>query len=559
MQAPSLGRRLRSQLVAAGVIGALALSMLPAATVSAAGTATRVNIINLAPSAIQGQNFTFQVEAVDALGARDTSYGGPATLLSFPGTSAGCVTTLIGIVFSNGLATVLNFACTTVGTATIGADTADLAAALATIQITSDRVLQFGSYPASSTPSLLSPQPTVQLRNGSGGLITNPLNQASVTLTVSPATPSFTCSGGSTTMTTVGGTASFSGCTLPAGTGYQLTANVAFDVTVLPITGASFNVAGRRLAFTQQPGGTNAIPGQALPTQPIVAVQDSAGVTQAAQNNGTVTLTIASGPVGATLTCTGGNARNVANGLATFAGCAMSPQGTGYSLTATYAPTLVGEPTVQPATSALFNVNATPAAVTLTLTAAPIPINPGQTSVLTVQFSTGANQPIAIQSKTALSPTFQTVVTLTTDANGRAVYTTLPLTFSTTYQAVFAGGGGLAAATSPAFVVGVRRTVTMAPQWSGNRTVARGTRLTFQSKIGPLNGVAVPRGTFQIYQQINGVWTFSTSATFATNSAGDAVFTWTFSRSGLWYVRWRANSDAYNVTAFSPINRVRVP
>jgi hypothetical protein len=180
MQAPSLGRTFRSQFVAAGVIGALALSMHPMAAVSAAGPATRVNIINLAPSAIQGQNFTFQVEAVDALGARDTTYGGSGTDLRFPGTSAGCVTTMIVTQFTGGLATVLDFACTTVGTAIIGADTADLAADRAMIQITSDRVLQFGSYPAASTPSLVSPQPTVQLRNGSGGLITAVLDQVTV-------------------------------------------------------------------------------------------------------------------------------------------------------------------------------------------------------------------------------------------------------------------------------------------------------------------------------------------------------------------------------------------
>ena len=559
MRRPDLGRGFRARLVAVGVIGALMLSALPAASVSAVSPfdAVAVSIINLPPSAVSGQSFAFQVEAVNQFGTRDTNYGGAMDLLSIT-SSPPCAMTLMGIIFSNGLATVSSMTCTTVGTTIIVADTADLNPDSATINITSDRVLQFGSYPSSTTPSLLSPQPTVQLRNGSGGLITSPLNQASVTLTVSPATASFTC-GGSTTMQTVGGIASFSGFTLPAGTGYRLTASVAFDVTVAQITGASFDVVGRRLAFAQQPGGANAVPSQALPIQPIVAVQDSVGVTQTAQNNGTVTLAIATGPVGATLTCTGGNTRNVVAGLATFTGCLVSAQGTGYTLTATYTPTLVGELTVQPATSLAFNVNATPAQVQISLAANPVPINPGQSSTLTVQFSSGANQSIQIQLKTALAPTYQTVVTLTTDATGRATYTTLPLTFSTTYQAVFAGGGGLAASTSNAVVVGVRRTVTMSPQWSGDRSVTRGTRLTFQSKIGPLNGVAVPRGTFQIYQQINGVWTFSTSETFACDSAGNAVFSWTFSRSGLWYVRWRANSDAYNVTAFSPINRVRVP
>src|SRR5207249_1228187 len=56
-----------------------------------------------------------------------------------------------------------------------------------------------------------------------------------------------------------------------------------------------------------------------------------------------------------TLTCTGGNARTVVAGVATFAGCALDKVGTNYQLTATSTPALT------PATSAAFSVVAGPA------------------------------------------------------------------------------------------------------------------------------------------------------------------------------------------------------
>ena len=426
-----------------------------------------------------------------------------------------------------------------------------------------------GPVPSANSGAVWAIQPAVSLLDSFGGVTTGDSSTV-IALQITPGTPqsggpgSLACSGGNS-LTVFRGVAQFTGCRITGpGTGYALTARTVSSgsTLVLSAVSLSFNIGSGNqpsfVGFSVQPLGATpgivptATSGQVWPTQPQVTVFNGSGQPVTSDNATVVTLSIGSGS--GTFACTSGTSRTVVGGVANFAGCSITGSGS-FTLRATATnPSVAG---IAPATSLPFSLGQQ--ATGLTLTAAPIPINPGQTSVLTVQFSTGANQPIAIQSKTALSPTFQTVVTLTTDANGRAVYTTLPLTFSTTYQAVFAGGGGLAAATSPAFVVGVRRTVTMAPQWSGNRTVARGTALTFTSKIGPLNGVAVPRGTFQIYQQINGVWTFSTSATFATNSAGDAVFTWTFSRSGLWYVRWRANSDAYNVTAFSPINRVRVP
>ena len=74
MRRPDLGRGFRARLVAVGVIGALMLSALPAASVSAVSPfdAVAVSIINLPPSAVSGQSFAFQVEAVNQFGTRDT-------------------------------------------------------------------------------------------------------------------------------------------------------------------------------------------------------------------------------------------------------------------------------------------------------------------------------------------------------------------------------------------------------------------------------------------------------------------------------------------------------
>jgi hypothetical protein len=455
MRMNSPGQSLRSRLIAAGVIGALALSTLSVANVSAA-TAVRAKIIGLPASAIVGQNIPFQVEAVDALGQRDTNFGGGTALLSLAGTSPQCLLSpTIGIIFTSGLATVSNFSCSTSGTATIVASSPGLAPDSATIEITG-------------------------------------INQ-------------------------------------PASVGF----------TVQPL-GATQSVV---------PTATS---GQVWGIQPQVTVLNVGGQPVTSDNATVVTLSIGSGS--GTLVCTSGTSRTVIGGVASFSGCSITGAGTFRLLASATNPTVVG---ITPATSLPFNLGTQ--STGLTLTASPVPINIGETSVLTVQLTGGANQPVQIQWKSALSPSYTTVATVTTNASGQATYTTVPLTFSTTYQAVFPGGGGLAASTSPTFVVGVRRSVTMDPLWSGYKKVNKGTKLTFHSKIGPLNGVDVPRGTFQIYKLVNGVWEFSTSATFACDSAGNATFTWTFSKSGNWYVRWRANSDNYNVTAYSPIDKVQVP
>ena len=88
-----------------------------------------------------------------------------------------------------------------------------------------------------------------------------------------------------------------------------------------------------QLALTANP--TSAVVGTPFSTSPVVAVRESGGALVSGDNTTQVTLSLASAPGGAVLTCTGGNARTASSGLATFNGCSVSTAGSGYVLRAT--------------------------------------------------------------------------------------------------------------------------------------------------------------------------------------------------------------------------------
>ena len=119
---------------------------------------------------------------------------------------------------------------------------------------------------------------------------------------------------------------------------------------------ASTVAAATESAFTTQPTVNQNI--QATGTGSFnvdVAVQNSGGVTQAVDNTTNVTLAINNnaGP-GGVLTCTNGGGLGpvtVASGVAHFTGCAITKVGTGYTLTATSAPSLTA-----PTNANAFNI-----------------------------------------------------------------------------------------------------------------------------------------------------------------------------------------------------------
>src|SRR5262249_21939383 len=145
--------------------------------------------------------------------------------------------------------------------------------------------LSFTSYPASMTPSQLTPQPAVSVVDLGGNVVTTD-NSTVITLAISSNTGTFSCTGG-LSKTVSGGTATFSGCQQTSTGNYTLTATSS--PVKPPVTGATFQVTsgpasklalcwGTALNCPQTPpapitGGT------ALSTQPTIRVQDAAGNT----------------------------------------------------------------------------------------------------------------------------------------------------------------------------------------------------------------------------------------------------------------------------------------
>ncbi len=134
---------------------------------------------------------------------------------------------------------------------------------------------------------------------------------------------------------------------------------------VTPVT-FTITASAAKLAFTTQPGA--GVAGSALGAQPVVAVQTASNATVTSDSTTSVTLAL-NGP--GTLTCTGGLAKTVTAGVASFAGCSVTPAGTGYTITASAAG-------LTSATSGAFDVTEAPPTsstqVTVTNpTSAPIP------------------------------------------------------------------------------------------------------------------------------------------------------------------------------------------
>ncbi len=188
---------------------------------------------------------------------------------------------------------------------------------------------EFTTDPSDGTGgSAFTTQPAVVVRDAGGNVAAG-----AVTLALAPGfgTPDATlaCDGGNT-VSTVGGTATFTGCRVDrAGPGYRLLATVsgstASDVS------ASFDVtvgAATQLAFTTSPGGGTG--GTSWAVQPVVAVLDAGGNT-VADAAVAVDLAVASGP--GRLECAS-DPLAVVSGSAFFTGCSIDVAGAGYTLTA---------------------------------------------------------------------------------------------------------------------------------------------------------------------------------------------------------------------------------
>ncbi|MBK7785828.1 MAG: Ig-like domain repeat protein [Gemmatimonadetes bacterium] len=366
--------------------------------------------------------------------------------------------------------------------------------------------------------------PVVQLQDASG----NAVAQAGVTVDGALFSVTRTLTNGSA-LTDALGQATFTGMAI---NGLLGTDSLSFTSTGLtgtartPLTVTAGTAV--KLGVNRQPSTTGQS-GVALATQPRAQVQDISG-NSVSVTGVLVTATIASGPVGATVTnptdTTG------STGLATFSGLAVSgPPGT-YTLqfdatAAGYTPVVSGNLVlaVGPA-SQLSLTTPPPATVASGAAFVPAPV---------VQLRDGFGNPvlspgIAITATVASGPGGSTLTNAvaTTDAAGAATFTGLALSGTAGDYSLAFAGTGLATVTSGTVALtaggGSKLAVTTQPSVTAVNGAVFGTQpvLQLQDAIGnPVNlaGVAV---TVSV---ASGTATLGGTLSATTNGSGQASFT----------------------------------
>jgi hypothetical protein len=152
---------------------------------------------------------------------------------------------------------------------------------------------------------------------------------STLTLGVDSGSGNITCDAPGVTHTVTDGVATFL-CTFDAADTYTVEA-LANPVTPVATTLSNSFTVTQYADFTVEPGdGTGGSP---LNPQPTVTLHEFDGTVLSGDNSSVVTLAIASGPAGATLTCTNGLSRTVVAGVAGFSGCRIDKAGT-YTLSA---------------------------------------------------------------------------------------------------------------------------------------------------------------------------------------------------------------------------------
>jgi hypothetical protein len=295
-----------------------------------------VIVFTTSPSGTYSANNTFPVSVtLEDAGGNVVTSTYSVTLSITPGTGtpgAGINCAKNPVTTSSGVASFTGCSVTTAGsnytlTATVtvgGTNVQGTSTNMFSIDAGTAAQLVFSTQPASgSAGATLSPVVTVVDAYG------NPVNDASSTVTMAIATGpgTLTCNPANDQVTTTTGVAAFSCDITKVGT-YTLKATDG----ALSVTSISFTISANtatQLVFTTQPANS----GAGVIFAPVVTVEDAYGNAVPAPSS-TVTLAIATGPTGGTLTCNPGNDQvTTVNGVATFS-CDITKTGT-YTLKAT--------------------------------------------------------------------------------------------------------------------------------------------------------------------------------------------------------------------------------
>jgi hypothetical protein len=410
--------------------------------------------------------------------------------------------------------------------------------------------LAFTTQPAgASGGTAFTTQPVVAVRAGTGATATHD-NATVITLAIKAGTGAsggvLTCTGG-LSKTAVNGVAAFAGCAIDKANPLSPTSPYVLVASASGLTSAesaSFAVVvgpAVKLQFRAQPG--NGTSGQAFATQPVVAITDAGGntVTTGASATKSVTLAIGANPGAGVPTCAGGLTKAAVAGLATFAGCAISKPGIGYTLAASSSG-------LTSATSTPFNLAQ---GASLTIATSRSVITWASQILIAVRIDqAGANRQVGLQgSRDGVN--WATIAGLITDANGNASYLYTPVT-NLYYRAVFAGAADLGALTSSTTRTVVRQVSVLR---SLNRgfvvTLARGTSVLFTDTVRPARP-ELPAATvrFVFYRRGgDGIWRLFEQRDVVINALGKASTTWSFPVAGEWYVRSQARPTPYNANS----------
>ena len=401
--------------------------------------------------------------------------------------------------------------------------------------------LAFSSYPAAVNQTTLAPQPTVQVVDAGGNLVTSAVNP--ITLSLNKNDALFSCAAPTNkTKPASGGIANFTGCTETViDTGYSLTASTTGLVTNV-VTGGFFDITsgtaaklaicwGATLPCVTTPP-TTFTGGTPWVTQPVVRLQDTNGNTVATDSSTVVSLGILSGtPTSGgpgTLTCSS-TSGPVTNGVFALANCSIDKAGIGYRLNATSSGLTSGQSNpfnvaVGPATRLAFLVQPPLQATAL----APFPTNI-QVAIVdaggnTVTAGITATLGLAITSNPSAGTLSCSGGNTATTTNGVATFTSCSINNQGSGYMLTASAVAVAPVTTLFPANSIVFTV-LAPAAAITLTapavITWGQDMTLNVHFG-LNG-GNKQFTIQVSKDAQ-TWSNIAGATLTTNASGDASF-----------------------------------
>jgi hypothetical protein len=294
----------------------------------------------------------FKVDVTDANGNLVTGDTSTVTLSLFSGPAHGTLGGTLSAKAVGGVATFSNVTESVAGAIVVQAKDGTLTLAKSlpvTIgaNITASK-LAFAGPLAGGTVGKALPSVVIEVESSTGQLVIGDTSKVTITIASGPSGAAL---GGTTSVNALAGVATFTNL-IPNKIGsYTLKAS---DGSLTSATSTSFNVTAAvvasKLVFIVEPH--NGIAGKALSPSVSIGVETSSG-TIVTTDTSKVTVTIASGPAGATLTGTA--SVNAVAGVATLNNLIFNKAGTTYTIKAT-------DGSLASATSTIFTISAGAAA-----------------------------------------------------------------------------------------------------------------------------------------------------------------------------------------------------